>query len=155
MFALVDHDPDGISIMSTYKYGSTALSHETNLAVPSLRWLGVKSDDIIKNQNRNGFNDSVLRGNLPYRISVNKEDLNGLLRLKSRDRRIAVQMLRKNLFAEDGRELEWRRELQIMLMLGVKAEIQILSERDNLENWLDEKLCEVLGFEGDCLMGNG
>ena len=44
-------------------------------------------------------------------------------------------------------EKEWRRELQVMLTLNVKAEIQILSERagggpgrGGLESWLDEKV---------------
>lgn len=32
------------------------------------------------------------------------------------------------------------RELQVMLLLGVKAEIQALDNLGNLPDWLDEKL---------------
>lgn len=46
------------------------------------------------------------------------------------------------MMAENGLEAEWRRELQVMLMLGVKAEIQIMNgtDRGGLNAWLDEKL---------------
>jgi len=64
-----------------------------------------------------------------------------VLRLTARDRRIAVKMLERPTFAEDGPEPIWRRELQIMLMLNTKAEIQHLSGREGgLEEWLQDKL---------------
>lgn len=117
--------------MSTYKYGSVALAHENqNLAVPFIRWLGVRSSDIVQ--------DWV--------------DKSGLLKLSGRDRRIAGLMLGKDIFVDSGdegtvaapgREKEWKRELQIMLMLNVKAEIQILSSRVGLEGWLDGKLLQA------------
>ncbi len=47
MFALVDFDPDGVSIMRTYKYPSMRLSHEENAEIPQLRWLGIKSSDLV------------------------------------------------------------------------------------------------------------
>lgn len=119
IFALVDFDPDGLGIMSTYKYGSVALAHENaNLAVPSIRWLGVRINDIVQDAS----------------------DKTGLLKLSNRDRRIATRMLEKEILEEEGTEPEWRRELQVMLLLNVKAEIQILSSAEGLEAWLDEKL---------------
>ena len=119
IFALVDFDPDGLGIMSTYKYGSMALAHQSqNLAVPSIHWLGVRSSDIIQ-------------------ASIDKT---GLLKLCARDRRIGRLMLEKDIFGEDEREQEWRRELQLMLMLNVKAEIQILNSGIGLQSWLDAKL---------------
>ena len=51
-----------------------------------------------------------------------------------------MRMLEKDISGEEGREKEWRRELQVMLMLNVKAEIQILSSGEGLERWLDGKL---------------
>jgi meiotic recombination protein SPO11 len=119
IFVLVDFDPDGLGIMSTYKYGSIALAQESqHLAVPSIRWLGVRSSDFVQ--------DSC--------------DKTGLLKLSGRDRRIAMRMLEKDIFGEEGREKEWRRELQVMLVLNFKAEIQILSSGEGLEGWLDGKL---------------
>jgi meiotic recombination protein SPO11 len=121
IFALVDFDPDGIAIMSTYKHGSMSLAHETNLTVPSIRWLGIRSCDFLDNHN----------------------DIQGLLNLTARDRRIAMKMLGKNI-AEEDRDEEWRRELQVMLMMNVKAEIQILGGGDLLGEWLDKKLLEAV-----------
>lgn len=118
----MDFDSDGIGILSNYKYGSFALAHENDgLNVPETRWLGVQSKDL---QAYGGSNDC-----------------DGLLRLTARDRRKATLMLEKETFAEDGPEVGWRREVQVMLMLNVKAEIQLLSGREGgLERWLEDSL---------------
>jgi meiotic recombination protein SPO11 len=106
--------------MSTYKHGSINLAHETNLAVPSLRWLGVSSCDFLDTEN----------------------DIKGLLNLSARDRNIATKML-GNSAADEDRDDDWRRELQVMLRLNIKAEIQIVGNGDMLGEWLDKKLLEV------------
>lgn len=47
IYILVDADPHGIEIMCTYKYGSLAMSHNSeNLAVPSMVWLGILPSEI-------------------------------------------------------------------------------------------------------------
>lgn len=63
-----------------------------------------------------------------------------LLDLTARDWRMAVNMLER--LCDAGLEVEWRREIQVMLMLGVKAEIQIVNggDGDQLCGWLDGKL---------------
>jgi meiotic recombination protein SPO11 len=48
-------------------------------------------------------------------------------------------MLGKNAEGCD-RDEEWKRELRIMLMLNIKAEIQILGSGGALGDWLDKKL---------------
>jgi meiotic recombination protein SPO11 len=116
IFALVDFDPDGIGIMSTYKHGSVNLAHESNLAVRSIQWLGVRSCDFLQTE----------------------RDAQGLLKLTARDRKIALKLLEKQL--SDG---DWKRELQIMLMLNVKGEIQILGSGEALGEWLDSKLLYI------------
>jgi meiotic recombination protein SPO11 len=126
ILALVDFDPDGIGIMSTYKYGSVSLAHEINLAVPSIRWLGIRSWDFLNT----------------------KHEIQGLLNLTARDRKIGMKMLAKSVAEEDGDE-EWRRELQIMLMMNVKAEIQILGNGEALGEWLDKKLLEATWSAGE------
>ena len=99
-----------------------ALAHENaNLAVPSVQWLGIRSCDVLQER-------------------VNKV---GLLKLTKRDRRLAMKMLEKDIFKKHHwhGEAEWRRELQVMLMLNLKAEIQVLSpDEAGLEAWLDGKL---------------
>jgi meiotic recombination protein SPO11 len=92
------------------------LAHESNLAVHSIRWLGVRSCDFLQTEG----------------------DVQGLLNLTARDRRIALKLLEKQI--SDG---DRRRELQIMLMLNVKAEIQILGGGEALGEWLDSKLLQV------------
>ncbi|KAI9878916.1 MAG: hypothetical protein M1830_010164 [Pleopsidium flavum] len=127
IFALLDFDPYGVAILSTYKHGSINLAHENaHINVPSIRWLGLKSADLCAG-------DSA-------------QDEQCLLGLTAKDRRLAVKMLGRPIFAEDGPGKEWRRELQVMLMLNMKAEIQLLSGREGgLENWLEKKLLTELG----------
>ena len=125
IYALADFDPDGLAIMSTYKHGSFKLSHENvNLNVPSIQWLGIQSRDVLA---ENGL-----------------DEYNGLLRLSARDRKKAADMLEKSeVLQEGGKEEEWRRELQVMLMLNVKAEMEILAEREGgVKGWVEEKLLE-------------
>ena len=119
----MDFDPDGLGIMATYKHGSRQLSHEnTHLTTPGIRWLGVRSHDV--------FGNELLDNDV------------GLLRLSHRDRKKAIKMLEMDLLEEAvGLELEWRRELQVMLMMNIKAEIELLSGRPGgLQGWLEENL---------------
>ena len=122
MYGLVDFDPDSIGILSTYKYGSLALPHENeHLRVSSLSWLGVRSSAVFTA-------DASGEGR-------------GLIPMTSRDRRKARSLLDKPPFQEETDEAEWRRELQIMLMLNRKAEIQCMSDSDGgLEWWLGREI---------------
>ena len=65
-----------------------------------------------------------------------------LLRLSVRDRKKAMKMLENNIvLEEDGEEELWRRELQVMLMLSMKAEMELLAEKEGgVEAWVEEKL---------------
>lgn len=52
-----------------------------------------------------------------------------------------MKMLEKHEWAENGLEKEWRREIQVMLMLNVKAEMEILNERGGgVEAWMETQL---------------
>ncbi len=122
IYGLVDFDPDGLGILSTYKYGSLALAHENaHLVVPDLHWLGVRSSSIVDLDALSGGRD--------------------IMRLSLRDRRKARGLLKKDILQEAGHEPEWRRELQIMLMLNIKAEIQCLNDSEGgLERWLGNEI---------------
>ncbi|KAL8878599.1 MAG: hypothetical protein Q9198_003622 [Flavoplaca austrocitrina] len=134
IYALVDFDPDGVSIMSTYKHGSISLAHENaNLRCPTIRWLGVKSGDLDLRAWKTATSDDEGDG------------IEGLLRLSRRDRKKAVKMLGQEICEELGVERQWRRELQVMLMLNVKVEMEILSQRDGgIERWVEDRLCEEM-----------
>ncbi|PGH16343.1 hypothetical protein AJ79_01885 [Helicocarpus griseus UAMH5409] len=124
IFMLVDSDPDGMAIMSTYKYGSRAQAHENaNLTVSNIQWLGLQASEVVS------------------RLSEVQDD-EVLIPLTLRDRKKARDMLERSpVFADDGPEPAWRAELQHMLMLNVKAEIEVLYEREGgIEGWLDGKL---------------
>ena len=119
--------------MSNYKYGSRTLSHENAaLNAPSIEWLGLRSCALLERH-------------------VDNAD-EGLLRLSHRDRKKAMHVLDKPQLGEDAPEKEWRRELQVMLMLGVKAEMEIMTDRvDGLEGWVDERLLEELHIQGNIM----
>ena len=131
IFALVDFDPDGVAIMSTYKHGSQNLSHENaRLNVPGIRWLGLRSECLLDRSG--GF------------------DGNGLLPLTNRDRKMAKKMLEKSSLGIESDESELRRDLQLMLMLGCKAEMEMLNDREGgVERWLEERLVKELAHLGD------
>ncbi|XP_042555165.1 meiotic recombination protein SPO11 isoform X1 [Dipodomys spectabilis] len=103
MLTLVDADPHGIEIMCIYKYGSMSMSFEAhNLTVPAIRWLGLLPSD-IKRLN-------IPKNNL---IPLTKHDhmkLNSILKRPY----VNCQPL-------------WRKEMEMMAELNMKAEIQALT----------------------------
>lgn len=143
MHALVDLDPDGIHIMSTYKYGSLRLTHEQGQdadaagpCLPNLQWLGVQSHQVGESP-----------GHVGYATGFSLADAQGIMKLSTRDRRKAHQMLEWDVCGEVHGERGWRAELQRLLMLNIKAEMQILDERPGgLVLWLSREL-EVMGGE--------
>ena len=65
----------------------------------------------------------------------------GLLKLSARDRKKATNMLGWEHVGEGGLDADWRRELQVMLMLNMKAEIQLLDEVvGGVQRWVLAKL---------------
>lgn len=127
MFVLVDMDPHGIEIMATYRFGSVAMAWENHrLAVERVEWVGVKSEDLV----------GVIVGN-----DSGSGEVEGVGRLTRGDRRKAVGMLGREWM---GVVPEWRDELQKMLFLNVKAEIEILSSL-GIKEWVEEKIAAKIG----------
>jgi meiotic recombination protein SPO11 len=96
------------------------LRHEqSQLECPTITWLGLRTSDIASSDD------------------VHHEQ--GLLKLSARDRVRAKGILAKDFCATGGVEAEWRRELQVMLTLNLKAEIQLLNARPGgLDGWLQQ-----------------
>ncbi|KAF6813237.1 meiosis-specific topoisomerase spo11 [Colletotrichum sojae] len=145
IYALVDYDPDGISIMRCYSHGSRAHAHEKRVTVPGLQWLGIKSDDLAGR--RVPVCDEGVRDDDDLSLWV--EDLqpdtpenrfDSANPLTTRDRKRAVNMLKDIGENIDGYDMECRRELQVMLFLGIKAEIQAVDDAGDISNWLDEHM---------------
>jgi len=123
LYALVDWDPDGIGILSTYKHGSAVLQRYDNPLLPAINWLGLRSVHLT--------DDNAGR------------DLRSHLALTDRDRKKASKMLEWDHVGGTDGEHSWRRELQLMLMLGYKAEIQALDETTKgVSEWVRQRLVE-------------
>ncbi|XP_027709095.1 meiotic recombination protein SPO11 isoform X1 [Vombatus ursinus] len=103
IFTLVDADPHGIEIMCIYKYGSLSMSFEAhNLTVPTIKWLGLLPSDIERL--------NIPRGTL---IPLTKRDQ---MKLDSILKRPYVTC-----------QPFWKKEMEIMAELKMKAEIQALT----------------------------
>ncbi|KAK4157192.1 Spo11/DNA topoisomerase VI subunit A [Chaetomidium leptoderma] len=167
LFALVDFDPHGVAIMRTYKHGSQRLNHEENATAPRLRWLGIHSDDILSNwpKNSQGNSDSSQsqasqdpdsqvsvaysfdgsqsqRPAKRIRISKTQGPSESISPLTQIDRKRAVEIMTEISSAEhiDSEGDDQMRELQRMLMLNIKAEIQAVDNYGDIADWLDGKL---------------
>ncbi|RDX71419.1 Meiotic recombination protein SPO11-1, partial [Mucuna pruriens] len=103
-YCLVDCDPYGFDILTTYRFGSMQMAYDTkHLRVPEIHWLGVFPSD-------------------SERYFIPKQCL---LPLTAEDKRkVEAMLLRCYLQREVP---QWRLELKQMLQKGVKFEIEALS----------------------------
>lgn len=154
--------------MRTYKLGSRSLRHEEQITVPGLIWLGVKSSDIFdhnlhstswlqfssqvrdesqssettvasirlsshqrSSDSSSGFTRTGRLSDIDYKINP----------LTSNDRHKAVSILNKVEDQEflDAEDINLSRELQFMLMLNVKFEIQAVDDGGTMTRWLDAR----------------
>lgn len=149
IFALVDYDPDGINIFRCYKWGSAALEHEEASKLPSLRWLGIESCDLVDVPGQSQVAPQVDGSIIAVGASPSSEpapyiaaSLDRLSRLTQRDRKLAVKLL-GDLANEEDDGLDGaqpRLELQRMLVMSVKAEIQALNDDGDVARYLERKL---------------
>jgi len=118
--AIVDADPHGIDIMSTYQFGSRAMLHEGDaFTAPNLRWGGVLGTELS-------------------RIGV---DVDLSIPITKHDEKKAMSLLSRNDLPQS-----WRRELQHMLFKRRKAEIEIVSSA-NLETLQDHLRSNLLDMD--------
>ncbi|KAI0449421.1 Spo11/DNA topoisomerase VI subunit A [Xylaria acuta] len=147
MYGLVDFDPDGVKIMLTYKNGSRSLRHEENATLSQLLWIGLRSNDVLRHHQRRPQNvsrtpspqfASFRSGASPCRAG-DFSPIEVMLPLKAADRRLAVQILSVTVVKDHQltESLDLIRELQVMLLLNTKAEIQAVDEAGDLTAWLD------------------
>ena len=163
VYCLVDYDPDGISIFRTYKYGSNSMGHEEHVTIANMQWLGLKSSDIISRSplRLQTQPDSLDRSQSQDGIVVEDQDaqpeqgsvvVSGirlpsasaeiLVPLKDRDRQRAVGLLTKICDTESfgQEEMDQLREVQLMLILNIKAEIQAVDQMGDMAEWLEAKI---------------
>ncbi|KAF4441739.1 Meiotic recombination SPO11 [Fusarium acutatum] len=143
LLGLFDYDPDGVKILRCYRHGSERLSHEADLGIEALRWLGIRS----VNLSRGHTNTSLSNYGQPSHVSITSSQCRDpVTYLNGRERVAAISTLKKTSLHSptefEGSEL--RLELQLMIMLGVKAEIEWLDESGDLCSWLDGEIGEAL-----------
>ncbi|KAI3745551.1 hypothetical protein L6452_07951 [Arctium lappa] len=103
-YCLVDCDPYGFDILTTYRFGSMQLAYDTKtMRVPEIQWLGV-------------FPSDAERYNVPQQC---------LLPMTSEDRMKTEAILNRCYLQRVVPE--WRVELELLLQSGVKFEIEALS----------------------------
>lgn len=100
--ALVDGDPSGLAILSTYSNGSSAMQHENNKLASGgrIKWIGIRLSELS-------------------RFGIGKDSL---LPITNHDEKKAMSMLLRNTPYPDP----WRKELAHMLHSRRKAEIEVL-----------------------------
>ncbi|CAL0307354.1 unnamed protein product [Lupinus luteus] len=104
VYCLVDCDPYGFDILTTYRFGSMQLAYDTkHLRVPEIQWLGAFPSD-------------------PEKFFVPKQCL---LPLTAADKKKIEAMLLRCYLQKEAPQ--WRLELNLMLKKGVKFEIEALS----------------------------
>ncbi|KAK0754401.1 Spo11/DNA topoisomerase VI subunit A [Schizothecium vesticola] len=170
LYGLVDFDPHGIAIFRTYKSGSKRLAHEQDTTVPEMRWLGIRSSDVLSASRRDNLDissgsdsqssqDVSSQESVAYshdgsqerhpskrqKIRDSRDPVEFFLPLTDADRKKAVDLMNdiRSTDVVDGDNLEQLNELQRMLMLNVKAEIQAVDDFGNIASWLDERLCAL------------
>ena len=109
ILAIMDADVYGFEIMRVYSVGSKALSFESrSLAVPNIKWLGLLPSDLEQDS---GYNipDSTF------------------IKMSTSDIKKGKKLLEEEFVIKRPR---WKKEIEILLNLGIKAEIQALNARD-------------------------
>jgi len=120
VYVLVDNDPWGYYIYSVVKQGSINLAFESErMAIPDARFIGMSSYD-------------AQQFNIPREVAITIND---------QDLRRAKEIKGYPWFASKP----WQREIENMLRLGVKLELEALSAKDFsfiTETYLPQKLEE-------------
>ncbi|EEU44466.1 uncharacterized protein NECHADRAFT_85034 [Fusarium vanettenii 77-13-4] len=151
ILGLVDYDPDGVRILRCYRHGSDRLSHEADLDTQAIQWLGIKSDQLIQEcADTNSIDPRLFyQSSQSTQVSITSTACREPISyLGLRERGVAVSALKKlgSFSSSDTETLEMRRELQVMIALGVKAEIEWLDESGDLCQWLDNEIGTALSW---------
>jgi meiotic recombination protein SPO11 len=154
---LVDCDPHGLNIFYCYRYGSC---RQRNPSKVTVTWWGIKTGHILDMENKLiNNNDYRATKNMDAVIYSSQSSSSGtpisstscrepVSQLTARDRKLAVGTLKKvhDLLQDDEVAEGLRIELQRMLMLGVKTEIQWLDDSGSIAQWLDREMVVPLGL---------
>jgi meiotic recombination protein SPO11 len=119
-----------------------------------MRWIGIKSSQLIliregefMDESREASSGLLVNQNSNLTTATTRTSVastscqDPVTYLSLRDRKTATAALRSTCGGTDDLEMvELQRELQVMLLLGTKAEIEWLDECGNLFQWLDREI---------------
>lgn len=121
VLGLVDSDPYGLKILSVYMTGSKNMSYDSaHLTTPDIKWLGVRPSDLETY-------------NIPEQCRLD---------MTEHDMRTGRDLMKEEFIIKNP---DWLRELELMLKMKKKAEIQALSNfgfQYLTEEYLPRKLAE-------------
>lgn len=166
----MDYDPYGIRILRNYQRGSANLQHERDCTVSTIHWLGIRLADVRsyhvgRQEDVADSNSQTQKSSHAHSSQVQASQTSdtassqrssrtwsaasrqsafeaNTASLSSRDRKVALETLRSLSTDEnDEGDSQYLGELQIMLMLNIKAEIQAVDNLGDIAAWLDGKLC--------------
>lgn len=126
--------------MQCYKTGSQSLSHEKDTTVPGLEWLGIRSAHLIEGQQTPAPPSDARHLPESNDEALVRTQAPSVMPLTMRDRKCASRLLETFRSSEDSENDEYCRELQVMLFLGVKGEIQGVDDAGDLTDWLDRHM---------------
>lgn len=157
MLALVDFDPDGLNIYRCYRYGASQLQQVASERPLGLRLLGVTASQILnpsrpnpapvsRTEETSRSSQSSSQRDVPKTSISSTACRDPITRLTARDRKLAINTLTKLdlLTLKDDEATDLTREIQTMLVMGTKAEIQWLDESGNISNWLDAQIGSMM-----------
>lgn len=159
IWVLADYDVDGLNIARSYRYSVDPTSRNQPTLNPGIQWLGITTAQVLdlassdpgllQNDSEQPMDKDDSGGEVPLATGLGSTDCRGpVSQLTARDRKVAVGVLSalsKHAAADLVAEMLMS-ELQRMLLLGVKCEIQWLDESGNIVDWLDRELSKRLHY---------
>uniref|UniRef100_A0A7S1BEW6 Topoisomerase 6 subunit A/Spo11 TOPRIM domain-containing protein n=1 Tax=Corethron hystrix TaxID=216773 RepID=A0A7S1BEW6_9STRA len=119
VFGLCDCNPFGVAVLQTYRRGSERTGHDRDRYSADIRWLGLRPSHV-----------AGLKLPKPVYQKLTNRDL----------KRVELLLSETNQFV--GSNEERRSELQAMISMGVKVELESLQWLgvDFFTNWLTERI---------------
>ncbi|KAI9149479.1 Meiotic recombination protein rec12 [Paramyrothecium foliicola] len=159
MYGLVDFDPDGVNIFRCYRYGSEAYGvgsddlHIHRLGIKASHVTQMKPTDLYVPSQLNEeerSSQSSTRSTTSRAPASSTTSRDPYSQLTCRDRKLAAATLERlsTRPALDHEVDALKDELQTILMLGMKVEIEWVDEAGSITDWLDFELETNLSRDG-------
>jgi hypothetical protein len=156
IFTLTDYDVDGLNIARCYRFSADQTSRSQPTVNLGVRDLGINTAQLLRlsppltsptrPSSTEALPPAIQSAESTTQESISSAESRGPVdHLTFRDRKVAVGILLALAeYETDHVAMEMVIELQRMLMIGTKCEIQWLDDSGNLAAWLNDELLGVL-----------